>query len=429
MLPAGSPLSDWLTWLETLSPREIDLGLERVRSVLERLALPTPKTVLLVAGTNGKGSSVLIAQSLLTAAGYRVGAYTSPHVIDFNERIATDGVPVTDDAIIAALERVEASREDLPLTYFEYTTLAALVIFAEQELDVWVLEIGLGGRLDACNAVDPSASLITNVTLDHCDWLGPDVETIAREKAGVMRPGVPTVFGARAVPDSLRHCAETIGAELLLPGRDFDFERISKDHWNWQGRDDVRLALRAPGLAGEFQLGNAAAVLALLQVAGFDDVLDAELLNRVLPDLSLTGRLQSLQRADKKWLLDVAHNPAAARVLAETLAARNERGRTWAIIGALNDKDVESIAVALNDEVDHWLAVTASSPRALTADELARRIANACDRPCRIMASLNEAMEFAKERAAAADSILITGSFYVVGPALQTLTLYSQPES
>ncbi len=339
-----------------------------------------------------------------------------------------DGVPVTDDAIIAAFERVEASREGLPLTYFEYTTLAALVIFSEHGLDVWVLEIGLGGRLDACNAVKPTASLITNVTLDHCDWLGQDVETIALEKAGVMRPGVPTVFGARAVPDSLRQHAEAIGAELLLPGRDFDFERISKDSWNWQGRDEARPGLRAPGLAGEFQLGNTAAVLALLQAAGLDAALDAERLNRVLPDLSLTGRLQSLQSGGNNWLLDVAHNAAAAAVLAETLAARNERGRTWAIIGALDDKDVESIAVALNDQVDHWLAVTASSPRALQADELARRIANACNRPCRILSSLEEAMKFAGSRAAAADSILVTGSFYIVGPALQTLTLYSQPE-
>lgn len=428
MLPAGSPLSDWLTWLETLSPREIDLGLERVRSVLERLALTTPKTVLLVAGTNGKGSSVVIAQALLTASGYRVGAYSSPHVVDFNERIALDGIPVTDDAIITAFERVEASRQGLSLTYFEYTTLAALVIFSEHRLDVWVLEIGLGGRLDACNVVSPTASLITNVTLDHCDWLGPDVETIALEKAGVMRPGVPTVFGAREVPDSLRRHADTIGAELLIAGRDFDFERVSKDRWNWRGRNEERLGLRAPGLAGEFQLGNAAAVLALLQAAGLDAALEAERLNRVLPDLSLSGRLQSLQSGGKNWLLDVAHNAAAASVLADSLATRNEGGRLWAIIGALNDKDVESIAIALNDQVDHWLAVTASSPRALQSDELARRIANVCNRPCRIMSSLDEAMEFAESRAAAADRILITGSFYIVGPALQTLTLYSQPE-
>ena len=206
MLPAGSPLSDWLTWLETLSPEEIDLGLDRVASVLDRLALPRPATVLLVAGTNGKGSSVQIAQALLTAAGYRVGAYTSPHVIRFNERIAVDGVPAADDDIVAAFERVEASREGLPLTYFEFGTLAALTVFATAGLDVWILEIGLGGRLDACNAVDPNASLITNVTLDHCDWLGSDVETIALEKAGVMRPGVSTVFGARDVEKDLR-CA------------------------------------------------------------------------------------------------------------------------------------------------------------------------------------------------------------------------------
>lgn len=429
MLPAGASLSDWLTWLETLSPREIDLGLDRVTAVLERLALERARTVLLVAGTNGKGSSVQIAQSLLAAAGYRVGAYTSPHIIDFNERIVVNGRPVPDADIIAAFERVEASRMGLPLTYFEYGTLAALVIFSASQLDVWLLEIGLGGRLDACNAVEPTASLITNVALDHCDWLGPDVETIALEKAGVMRPGVPTIFGSREVPRSLLRHAEVTAADLRLPGRDYDFERAADGSWNWRATGIARQDLRPPGLIGEFQYGNAAAVLALIHAAGLDRALNRDLLNRVLPGLSLTGRLQTLHRGGVDWLLDVAHNPAAAEVLAQTLAARDPGGRTWAIIGLLNDKDVENVAGALNDEVYYWIAVTASSHRALAADELARRIANACDRPCRIAASLDEAMEFAQCSATAPDRILVTGSFYLVGPALRNLELYSRAES
>ena len=429
MLPAGSPLSDWLTWLETLSPKEIDLGLDRVQSVLERLSIEIPANVLLIAGTNGKGSSVAMCEALLCAAGYRVGAYTSPHIIRYNERIAVDGVPASDERVIAAFERVAIARQDVPLTYFEYGTLAAMVAFSTQELDAWILEVGMGGRLDASNAIDPTASLITNVALDHCDWLGDDVETIAFEKAGVMRTGVPTVFGSREVPDSVLRHAEAIGAELLLIGRDFDFARSSDGHWSYAGQDVQRPSLELPGLKGAFQVQNAAAVLALLEAAGLTRALDAALLKRVLPGLTLTGRWQAVRAAGASWLLDVAHNPAAATVLFETLAATRGAGKTWAIVGLLDDKDVEGVVTALNPEVDHWIAVTASSPRAIAADELARRIANCSDRPCRISDSLNDAMEYARHSASENDRILVSGSFYLVGPALLELELYSRPES
>jgi dihydrofolate synthase/folylpolyglutamate synthase len=429
MMPAGSSLSDWLTWLETLSPKEIDLGLDRVRCVLDRLAPDLPDHVFLVAGTNGKGSSVAMTDAILRAAGYAVGTYTSPHVLRFNERIAVGGTPVTDDRIVAAFECVEASRHDVPLTYFEFATLAAMVIFASSDLDVWVLEIGLGGRLDACNAVEPTASLITNVSLDHCEWLGDDVETIAREKAGIMRQGVPTVFGSRDVPRTLRKRAEEVGARLLLLGRDFDYAMDANDGWRWTGRSAELLDLPAPGLSGAFQVGNAAAVLTLIEVSGLADALDGERLRRVLPELALIGRQQAVCADGVDWLLDVAHNTAGATVLADTLAAQTMPGRTWAIAGMLDDKDVEGIAVALNKVVDHWIAVTAASPRAVPADELARRIANACGRPCRIGESIGEAMHYARCNVSENDRILVTGSFYTVGPALQNLELYSRPLS
>jgi dihydrofolate synthase/folylpolyglutamate synthase len=429
MLPAGSPLSDWLTLLETLSPKEIDLGLERVQSVLERLSPELPAKVLLIAGTNGKGSSVAMTEALLSAAGYRVGAYTSPHIIRYNERIAIGGEPVSDQKIVAAFERVEASRHDVPLTYFEYGTLAAMVVFAASNLDVWLLEVGMGGRLDASNVIEPTASLITNVSLDHCDWLGNDIETIAFEKAGVMRQGVPTVFGSRDVPLSLRQHAKTSGAELLLVGRDFDYVRDGDDAWTWVGRKAKRTSLPKPGLQGKFQVANAAAVFALLEAAGLDKALDAALLKRVLPTLALTGRIQTVHAGGADWMLDVAHNPAAATALADTLAATDETRRTWGIIGLLDDKDVEGIAASLDSQVDHWIAVTASSPRAVAVQELARRIANHCDRPCRVSESIDEAMEYARRNASENDRILVTGSFYLVGPALLNLELYSRPES
>lgn len=416
MLPAGAPLSDWLTWLETLSPTEIDLGLERVTEVLDRLQLAYPQHVLLIAGTNGKGSSVAMTDALLRAAGMRVGTYTSPHIIDYNERIVIDGGAATDADIVGAFEAVEAVRNELPLTYFEYGTLAALYLFAEAGLDAWVLEVGLGGRLDATNAVEPTAALITNIALDHCEWLGDDIEKIAAEKGGVMRPGIPVVFGGEQVPRAIVATADELGARLLLRDRDFNLDGVPR-----------------PGLPGEFQIGNAAAVLALLEVAGIEAAVDPELVQRVLPEVRLTGRGQHIERDGVEYLLDVAHNPAAAEALAQILASSGHTAATTAIVGLLDDKDAEGVARALDGAVDRWIAVTADSHRALPAAELGRRIANACNRSCEISESLEDAIDSARRDARINDRILVTGSFYLVGPALERLGadsgLYSRPQS
>jgi len=414
MLPAGASLSDWLAWLETLSPSEIDLGLERVHDVLRRLPLQYPEHVLLIAGTNGKGSSVAMTDALLRAAGLRVGAYTSPHIVDYNERIAVDGQYASDDDIVAAFETVEAVRSDVPLTYFEYGTLAALVLFSKARLDAWVLEVGMGGRLDATNAIEPTAALITNVALDHCDWLGEDIETIAAEKAGVMRRGIPVVYGGMPVPDAISRRAGEVGARLLLRDRDFSLAGVPQ-----------------PGLDGEFQVGNAAAVLALLRAARIDAAVSPALVERVLPEVRLAGRGQREQRDGIEWLFDVAHNPAAARALAELLESRKSQGTTTALVGLLDDKDVEGVAQALNAHIDRWICVAADSHRALPAAELGRRIANACSRPCLIADSLDGAMQSARRDARINDRILVTGSFYLVGPVLERLGadtgLYSRP--
>lgn len=414
MLPAGSPLPAWLAWLETLHPAEIELGLDRVRAVLERLEVVLPEHVLIVAGTNGKGSSVAMASALLQAAGLRVGAYTSPHILDYNERIALhegDGKRFADDdEIIAAFEKVESVRGDVPLTYFEYGTLAAVVVFVEAGLDAWVLEVGMGGRLDATNAIEPTAALITNVSLDHCDWLGQDVETIAVEKAGVMRPGIPVVYGGIDAPRAIVAHADAVGARLLLRGRDFDIDGVPQ-----------------PGLVGDFQLGNAAAVLTLLDAAGLHEATEKDLVASVLPALQLAGRGQRISDGGCEWLLDVAHNPAAAEVLAATLAGDAHPGRNIALVGMLDDKDVEATAGALDEHVDLWIATTADSGRAIEAGELARRIANATGRPCLVAASIDAAMQSARREASGNDRILVTGSFYVVGPVLERL--YSRPQS
>ena len=434
MLSSAAPLSDWLAWLETLSPTEINLGLERVHLVLERLDLPRPAQVLLIAGTNGKGSSVAMTDALLRASGRRVGAYTSPHISRYNERIVVNGIAASDAEIIAAFETVEAKRGDTELTYFEFGTLAAAVVFAAADLDVWVLEVGLGGRLDATNAIDPTASLITNVSLDHCDWLGDDIEAIAVEKAGVMRRGIPTVFGDADVPEAIRRQAEAQGATLLLAGRDFEIQVSDDREWSWRGPSGVLRELLPPGLVGEFQTGNAAAVLALIDAAGFADAIDAERINRVLPAITLAGRSQrliveGLNCDNNEWLIDVAHNPAAARALANTLGSMQLSGATFAIVGLLNDKDVTGVIGPLAAHVDHWIAMTADSHRAVPANELARQISNLTRLACLVAGSPAEAIEFARRSASENDRILVTGSFFTVGPVLDQLTTGSQPKT
>jgi dihydrofolate synthase/folylpolyglutamate synthase len=419
MYGASTPLSEWLARLETISSREIDLGLERVVRVLDKLALPAAERVFHIAGTNGKGSSVAMLETLLRGSGARTGCYTSPHILHYNERIRIDGADVSDDDIVAAFERIEAVRGDEELTYFEFGTLAALVVFADAGIETLILEVGMGGRLDAVNAVEPTAGLITNIALDHCDWLGDSIEAIAFEKAGIMRAGKPVIFGAREVPRAIRDHAAEIGAQLLLAGEDFDW-RSEGDTWSWQGSGCRLDGLVQPSLAGEHQMSNAAAVLALLQAAGATDALQTDRVNAAIGGVSLDGRFQQIGEAPR-WIVDVAHNPAAAEVLGKVLNDQENAGQTIAIVGMLDDKDVEGIVSNLQPHVDQWVAVTADSHRAIDAGELARRVANTTGCACLVGDNLEAAIRRAEELAGAEDRVLLTGSFYLVGPALNQL--------
>ncbi len=427
MTQSGSALADWLSRIDRFSPREIDLGLERVLAVIDRLGASVPGCVLHVGGTNGKGSSVAMAEALLSVSRNTVGTYTSPHIHRFNERIRVAGMPVEDDEIIAAFERIEAVRKDSPLTYFEYATIAALAIFEARDVDVAVFEVGMGGRLDAVNAVEPTAGLITNVSLDHCDWLGDDIEAIAVEKAGIMRRGKPIVFASRDTPRAIGREARRIGADLRLAGRDYDW-RVRGEGWSWTGRAHELDGLLRPSLQGPMQLVNAAGVLALIECAGFGALLDAASVNSAFTRLALPGRMQRID-SDRHWLLDVAHNPAAATALSTALseqaAERPSTAKTIAIIGMLDDKDVGGLVNPLAPVIDKWIAVTAASHRAIAADELARQIANAANKACFEADSIEHAIAHARHLSGADDSVVITGSFYVVGPALEALGLYS----
>jgi dihydrofolate synthase/folylpolyglutamate synthase len=415
-------LSDWLPWLESLSPREIVLGLERVHEVLQRLDLPRPSRVISIAGTNGKGSSAAMLEALLAGGGAKTGCYTSPHISRYNERIRIGGQPASDEVIVKALALVEAVRGDVPLTFFEFGTIAALVAFNSESVDAWVLEVGLGGRLDAVNAVEPDASLITNVSLDHCAWLGNDIEAIATEKAGIMRAGRPVVFGSPNVPAAITATAAKLGADLRVAGRDFSFGDDADDaeRWSWRGRRATLSGLKRPALAGRTQLQNASAVLSVLELLDMDHLLTAEMVSAALSALTLEGRFQIIDRKCR-WIFDVAHNPGAAVVLADLLSAHKISGKTTAIVGMMADKDIAGVVGPLCGLVDHWVAVTVAGSRSESATRLAATIANTCRKPCRIAESMTDALEMAESSGSVADTVLVTGSFYLVGPALDWL--------
>lgn len=414
---SGLQLDEWLARLETYSPQEIDLGLERVELLLERLALDLPKTVIHVAGTNGKGSSVALLEALLRSSGKRVACYTSPHLEHYNERMRIDGSDVTDAEIVTAFEQVEAQRHGVPLTYFEFGTLAALLIFARQQVDIAVLEIGLGGRLDAVNAVEPTASLITNVSLDHCDWLGSTVEEIAREKAGVMRSNKPVVFAAPEMPLAIADEAASRQAQLIAASRDYHWS-IEDETWTWRGQKHELRGLVKPQLAGDIQIQNAAGALALLEAGGFDKLLETGPVNAALCTVTVPGRAQLV--ADR-FVLDVAHNPAAAEALAQTISVVAPAGVSVTILGMLDDKDVAGVVQPLAALTEHWIAVTAESPRAIDAHALASQVADVSGGPCETADSMRQAITRANELAKPDEYVLVTGSFYTVGAALVIL--------
>lgn len=409
-------LDDWLRWQETLHPRTIDLGLERVRTVLRRLQPAPPSyTVITVGGTNGKGSCVAFLDAMLRASGYRVGAYTSPHLLRYNERIRINGVAVDDAALCEVFARIDAARGDVSLTYFEFGTLAALELFRAAGIDIAILEVGLGGRLDAVNVVDAAAALIVSIALDHTDWLGADRDSIGYEKAGVYRPDRPAICADPNPPPRLMGYAMNIGARLLCVNRDYHFTRTGST-WRWRS-GELRLDdLPLPALAGDHQLGNAAA--ALMTLASLYDQLSVppEAIHIGLASAELLGRFQIVP-GPVEWILDVAHNPHAAAVLADQLQARSCTGRTWAIIGLLADKDAQGVTEALTGTVHAWYAITLAGPRGRTSSELAALL-RTTGAHAEAIADIQDACQAARTAAHPGDRIVVLGSFHTVALVL-----------
>lgn len=396
-------LADWLAWQEKLHPRSIDLELGRVRGVAAKLGvLDFSCPVIIVGGTNGKGSCVAMLEAIFAAGGYRVGAFTSPHLLRYNERIRIAGRLATDEQLIGAFERIEAARGETSLTFFEFNTVAALLLFKQAALDAVILEVGLGGRLDATNMVDADVALLTSVGLDHCDWLGNTRELIGREKAGIFRCGRPAVIGSDDMPQSVFEGARDRGAKLQVADR------------------MLLEGLPAPALPGLHQISNAAAVLTVLQTLRDRLPLSREQIAQGLRTVDLAGRFQRWP-GRPEWIFDVAHNPDAAATLAANLAANPAGGRTLAIVGILGDKDVAGVIAPLLPHVDVWIAATLTGPRASTAAALIERSGAPPEQADRWLQadSVEAACTLAAARATPDDRVVVFGSFHTVGPALE----------
>jgi dihydrofolate synthase/folylpolyglutamate synthase len=429
-------LEDWLQHLEGLHPKGqagIELGLERIRQVKAALGQVQHCPVFVVGGTNGKGSTCAYLENIIARAGYRVGCYTSPHLLAYNERVRLNGKPVGDDALCAAFARVEAARREageVALTYFEFGTLAAWEVFAAAGVEAAVLEVGLGGRLDAVNAYEPDVSIVTTIALDHTEWLGPDRESIGFEKAGIYRAGKPALCADPQPPQSLLDHAAAIGADLRLIGREFGFERARGEgnenrlQWRWwcrAGEKTIKRSLAYPGLRGPTQLYNAAVALAALEALGDKLPVTMQAIRPGLIETELVGRFQVLP-GKPAIVLDVGHNPQAIRVLADNLADMGFFDRTHAVVGMLNDKDIEGALMPLKGKVDFWHAATLAVVRGTNSETLAAIIERAQlggEVICHL--SPAAAIHVAKGRAAESDRIVVFGSFHTVAGALQAL--------
>lgn len=431
--PKPTALATWLTHLESLHSKGqdgIELGLERVQRIKAALNQQQSCPLIIVGGTNGKGSTCAYLEAIYTFAGYRVGCYTSPHLLEYNERVRIDGVPVDDATLCAAFARVEAARQatGAALTYFEFGTLAAWEVFAAGQVDVLILEVGLGGRLDAVNVYDPDCAIVTGVALDHTDWLGETREAIGFEKAGIYRNGIPAICADPEPPQSLIDHANGINADLQLLGRDFGYfgQGDNKTQWTFWGRNKLRRGgLAPPGLRGACQLRNASAVLAAVETLKQRLPVSMQAVRRGLIELEVAGRFQVLA-GRPTIVLDVAHNPQAVGVLADNLGDMGFFAQTIAVVGMLGDKDISGSLALLAGKVDVWLLADLDAPRGASATVLSNALANvvAASKPSgrvECFAAPDEAFARAVELARENDRILVFGSFYTVAAVMRAI--------
>ena len=415
-------LAGWLAYLETLHPKAIAMGLDRVRAVLARLDAAIACPVVTVTGTNGKGSTSAMIEAAMRAAGWRTGLYASPHLMRYNERVRIAGDEATDEALVAAFDAVEDARTSgespVPLTYFEFGTLAALLLFAKSSPDVLILEVGLGGRLDAVNAIDADVAVVTSVDIDHREFLGDTREAIGREKAGIFRAGRVAICGDPDPPRSLLDEAARVGARLYVAGRDFT-ATAEGAQWRYRGPGSERFGLPHPALRGAYQIGNAACAVAAIDALRDRLPVSAGALRDGLVGVELPGRFQVLPGRPTR-VLDVAHNPHAARALAACLASMGYHAQTHAVLGMLADKDVDGVVAAMKGQVDRWTVAPLPGPRGASAETLFASLARAGvpSAAVRTAPDVASAWRSAVDAAGEADRIVAFGSFLTVAAAL-----------
>jgi dihydrofolate synthase / folylpolyglutamate synthase len=420
MLNLPTTLPDWLALLESRhAETHIDMGLDRVRAVKEKMGLQFSCPVIMVAGTNGKGSTCAMLEAILLQSGYRVGLYIKPHFLAFNERARLNGENASDAALIDAFNFVESQRGDVSLTYFEFTTLAIMHLLSKSEIDVAILEVGLGGRLDAVNVIDADVSIVTSIDIDHKEYLGDTREEIGFEKAGIFRPGKPAICSDPMPPQSLLKHAEDIGADLWLLGRDFNYQG-DKQQWSYGGRSQRRNSLAYPALRGANQLLNASAALAALEALRMQLPCGAQEARAGLAMVELPGRFQVLP-GRPAVIYDVAHNPHAAATLAQNLGNMGFHPYTYAVFGIMQDKDIDAVIAPLAEYIDHWCVTDLPSPRSANAAELAAKLetlrpagAKEGEFSATAFATPAEAFNSAMSRAGENDRIVVFGSFYTV---------------
>lgn len=410
-------LDGWLAYLERLHPHSIELGLDRVRRVRDALGLTLPFKVITVGGTNGKGSTCAMLEAILLAAGYRVGCYTSPHLIRYNERVRMDGRMASDAALCEAFAAVEAARGEVSLTYFEFGTLAAVWLFAQHALDVAVLEVGMGGRLDAVNVFDPDVAVVCTVDMDHMAYLGDTREKIGFEKAGIFRSGRCAVCGDPDPPIALVEHAGAIGAPLQRLGIEFDAEDMNAA-WTFRGPAGVRSGLPYPSLRGAHQVRNAATALAALDCLRMALPVSQAQIRAGLLSARPAGRFQVFP-GRPLLVLDVAHNPQSARALADSLRSQACTGKTLAVFGMLRDKDMAAVIDALREVIDVWCVGSLEGPRGASAEELAQQLAAAGISAVRRAGDIGAAYDLARREAGEDDRICAFGSFYTVAAVLK----------
>ena len=413
-------LEEWIDWQCKLHPTNMDFNLSRVIEVAKKLKIdqPIPK-VITVAGTNGKGSTVSILESILYESDYKVGSYTSPHLLNFNERIKIDKVPVKTDSICDAFESIEETRGNITLTYFEFSTLAALIIFSKSNLDVIILEVGLGGRLDAVNIINPDISIITNIGLDHTDILGDDIEQIAYEKAGVMRKNKSTVIGYKNVHNSILAEGENINSKISKIDEHYHAEVRDDDSWVFKNSDGIKINCEHPGIKGDIQIKNAAAAIQAIHLCDGLELNEKKVLIG-LKNAKIIGRFQIFE-TKPTVILDVAHNPQSIDILKDNLKKYFPNKKFHAVFGVLKDKDVDEILIKLKGVFDSWHISESTNERALRITELKDKKFFTLEKPS-IYGNINKAFDGAIENIKKEDEIIVVfGSSYTVAPILSKL--------